>query len=330
MRFPQATLLISCLIFASSLAISQFTEEQTESDARPDIPASQPDRRAVWESLIRADNEFASQSRELGMRQAFINHLGEGSVIFRSNGPTDARSLYLESLSARGQQRDYFTWSNQYNDVSVSGDLAVTVGPYMRTSGPFEQERSRNGYLVSIWRKLDNQWRVMAAMAVSIPGVLGLDVEPDYTDTQQVYDEVGDSILALVADAGPLLAADNLFGRSINFRGGRRAILRYGLENQRIYLPGMAPAFGNVAGSSVYGQYLDNEMSTNAVTLNSMGGYLAESGEMGYTYGTMKTSSEHGFEVNYIRVWRLTQVLTDEINPTSEWRIAVEALTPFQ
>jgi hypothetical protein len=70
---------------------------------------------------------------------------------------------------------------------------------------------------------------------------------------------------------------------------------------------------------------LDNQLATtNPITLNNVGAFLSDSKEMGYTYGTMTSSSEESqadFETSYMRLWRFSQ--------NGEWRIAVEVLSPF-
>ena len=53
-------------------------------------------------------------------------------------------------------------------------------------------------------------------------------------------------------------------------------------------------------------------------------GFLAESGELGYTYGIMSTTNvgnNSGFRTNYLRVWRFS--------PMNEWKVAMEFLRPF-
>jgi hypothetical protein len=101
-------------------------------------------------------------------------------------------------------------------------------------------------------------------------------------------------------------------------------LLRFGLENSRVYLPGMAPAVGAESASSVYGAFLDNQLSTtNPISLTYLGGFLSESKEMGYTYGIMEADTdddEKGFITDYLRLWRFTSF--------NEWRIAVEVLSP--
>jgi len=47
---------------------------------------------------------------------------------------------------------------------------------------------------------------------------------------------------------------------------------------------------------------------------------MASSGDVGYTYGTMKAENV-GYNANYLRYWRFT--------PEGEWSVAVEVLNEF-
>ncbi len=274
-----------------------------------------------WLELASADQTYADRTAEIGRTAAFLEFLGEGSVVFR-RGPVDA----LDEYRSAEFQRDEFTWESHYIDVSRDGDLGLTVGPTIM--GPSEEALDPlYGHLVSIWKKNDGSWQLMADMLTVIPGVLSLQVEPSFDDTELVLEEAAHPVLAQAEDntLQSLINADNDFGRNINFSGGQRALLRYGLENTRVYLPGMAPAVGADAASSVYGAYLDDQLrTTNPINLTYMGGYLSSSKEMGYSYGTMATNVEEAgpaFATSYLRLWRL--------NANNEWRIAVEVLNPI-
>ena len=87
----------------------------------------------------------------------------------------------------------------------------------------------------------------------------------------------------------------------------------------------MAPAVGADSASSVYGAFLDNQLSTtNHISLTHIGGFLSASKEVGYTYGTMETledDSQQSFRTSYMRWWRFTA--------SNEWKIAVEVLRPY-
>jgi hypothetical protein len=277
-----------------------------------------------WLELEAADQTFVRRSAEIGRTRAFLEFLGEGSIIFR-NGPIDAQELYSsEEFPVTANE---LSWKSHYIDVSRAGDLGLSAGPLAVFDRDGNSVRDTFGHLISIWRKNGSSWELMADLAVPIPGFLSLDVEPNFDDTLPVLEETAHPVMAMAESntLQSLIEADNLFGRAINFRGGQRALLRYGLENTRVYLPDMAPAVGAESASLVYGAYLDDKLSTtNPISLSYVGGFLSESKEMGYTYGTMATNSsagEAGFRTNYLRLWRFTA--------SNEWKIAVEVLRPF-
>ncbi len=274
-----------------------------------------------WLDLMAADQSFADRSAEIGRTGAFLEFLGEGSTVFR-DGPIDALSLYTsESFQSNASE---ISWEAHYVDVSRAGDLGLTAGPLILMD---DESSDQFGHLISIWLKREQRWVLMADIVAGIPGFLSLEVEPNFDDTEPVIGETAHPVMAMAESNNMqvLIDRDNLFGQSINFRGGQRALLRYGLENTRVYLPGMAPAVGADAASSVYGAFLDNQLSTtNQISLTHVGGYLSASKEMGYTYGTMTTledESEQNFRTSYMRLWRFTA--------SNEWKIAVEALNPF-
>lgn len=275
-----------------------------------------------WLELAAADQTYADRALEIGRTQAFLEFLGKGSVVFR-DGPVDALEIY-SSPDFRGND---LTWESHYIDVSRAGDLGLSAGPMTSINTDNEDGPDVFGHLVSVWRKQEGAWKLAADIFAFIPGYLSLEVEPNFEDTQPVFEETAFPVVAEMGDGDMqgLIDADNLFGRSINIRGGERALLRYGMENIRVYLPGMGPAFGADVASSVYGAYLDDVLETTTpVNLDHMGGYLSESKEMGFTYGVMSTNPEEaqsGFNTNYLRLWRLTL--------NNEWRIAVEVLRPF-
>jgi hypothetical protein len=290
-----------------------------------DLGAQEISQYQYWLELSAADQTYADRSAEIGRTEAFREFLGQSSIVFRAGrGPVDA----LEEYRSANYRVDDLTWESHYIDVSRDGDLGLTAGPYSITDPTLEDSQYFFGHLVSIWRKNSGEWKLMADMAAGIPGFLRLNVEPNFDDTRPVIEETATPLMAMDENNNnnmqTLVDADNLFGLSINFRGGQRALLRYGLETTRVYLPGMAPAIGSEA-SSVYGAYLDNELSTtNPISLSHMGGFLSRSKEMGYTYGIMETNTdagEPGFRAGYLRLWRFKD--------NSEWRIAVEVLNPL-
>ena len=284
----------------------------------PSLLAQSSDRISDWESLRVTDAAFAERSRTLGMNQAFLDVFGEGAVIFR-RGPVDARLLY-EQVSPKDRLNSTLESKANYIDFSRAGDLGLTSGPYRYSVGSGEELRRSHGHFVTIWRKFDGEWRMVADMVVRVPGVLSLDVEPDIRETNQLFAETAPASQTINNTVESLIEADERLIASINFRGGRRAATRYGVEHQRIFVPGMAPGIGNESASIVYGTYMDEQMELSLIEAEPAGAFLAESGESGYTYGTMSVESA-GFNTNYLRYWHFTTA--------GEWKVAVEVLSPF-
>ena len=200
--------------------------------------AGGPEERAQieqWQTLVEADQRFAQLTAQAGRRAAFLEFLAPDSVVFRE-GPVDALTLYSSSSFAEAASE--IDWKAHYVDVSNAGDVGLSAGPLTIFN---ESGSDSYGHLISMWRSSSAGWELMADIVVGIPGFLSLDVEPSYADTLPVIAET--AIPASVSVAGntlqSLVDADELFGRSINFRGGQRALLRYGLENTRVYLPGI-------------------------------------------------------------------------------------------
>jgi len=284
------------------------------------------DTHEYWQEVAEVDREFSRAATEQGRTEAYLDVLGEGSVLFR-DGPVDARALY--QANRKFYSLDQLYWRDHFIDVSRAGDLGIVVGPNVFTPsqpGPNGEEgQQSSSYLVNAWHKIDGRWTLMADMVVTLPGFLSMDVEADFQDTVAVMAETAHQGLTSNNTMESLAEADNTLGLSINFRGGQRAIGRFGLNNVRVYLPAMAPAVGMEAAGAAYGKYLDSRVTTtNPIEVNHMGGYLAESREIGYTYGTMSVANQgsgSGFRTNYLRVWRFS--------PVNEWKVAMEVLRPY-
>jgi hypothetical protein len=310
--------LLLLVLLGFQFMISQAQDQGSVQLSKQDQEVSQYQH---WLELMAADQGFADRSVEIGRTGAFLEFLGRGSTVFR-DGPVDALELY--SSETFQENVNEISWEAHYVDVSRAGDLGLTAGPLNFLA---DESTRQFGHLISIWQRQEGRWVLMADIVATIPGFLSLEVEPNFDDTSPVLEETAHPVMAMAETNNMqlLIDRDNLFGQSINFRGGQRALLRYGLENTRVYLPGMAPAVGADSASSVYGSFLDNQLSTtNQISLTHMGGFLSASKEVGYTYGTMETledDSQHVFRTSYMRLWRFTA--------SNEWKIAVEALNPY-
>ncbi len=276
------------------------------------------DRMAVWQSLQDVDSSFAADARRFGSAEAFLKYLASDAVVFR-RGPVNARQIY-EGLDPQLDLDRLVESRAHYFDFSRAGDLGLIAGPFRSSRGAGKELIKSNGYFISIWRQLNGSWMMEADIAISIPGVLSIEVEPAIQESNRAFLESPDVVNVYGNSFNDVIAAESDFVSAINYRGGRRAMLQHGLENQRVYVPGMAPAIGSDSAALAYGMFLDDALSMALLGHESLGGGISASGELAYTFGTMGSESSQ-FNTNYLRLWRYT------IN--GDWKIAVEVLNPY-
>jgi hypothetical protein len=276
------------------------------------------DRSAIWQNLKEVDIAFAEDTRKYGIAEAFLKHLSEEAVIFR-RGPVNARQL-MEELGSEAIADRLLESRAHYFDFSRAGDMAVIAGAFRNSQGVGKETVKNHGYFITIWQQTEGQWTMDADISLIIPGYLSLEVEPALQDTDLASAESPDHLLIQGNSFQSVLEAESRFVSAVNYRGGRRAMLRYGLENQRVYVPGMAPAVGADSGALAYGMFLDDTLSMDLLRHESAGGGISASGEFAYTFGTMG-SENSSFATNYLRVWRFTH--------DHEWKIAIEVLRPY-
>lgn len=282
------------------------------------LSGSADEREDIWQELRDIDRNFSSDARRYGTVETFLRHLAEEAVIFRQ-GPVNARREYLQ-MDPKFTMDRLLESRAHYFDFSRAADMAVTAGPYRASQRSGREQQRGHGYFVSIWRQIDKNWELMADISITVPGVLSLDVEPSLEETDKAFKESPSTSQIRNSSFADVIETEARFIEAINYRGGRRALLSFGLENQRLYVPGMAPAIGSEAAAMTYGSFLDESLSMDLLQHEQVGGFLSASGEMAYTYGTMRSGSTR-FRSNYLRLWRYTS--------NEEWKVAVEVLKPF-
>jgi ketosteroid isomerase-like protein len=272
----------------------------------------------IWQSLQDVDSSFAEDARRFGSAEAFLKYLANDAVVFR-RGPVDARQIY-ERVDPKQNSDRLIESRAHYFDFSRAGDLGLIAGPFRSSQGAGEEQIRSNGYFISVWRQSDGHWMLEADITISIPGILSIDVEPGIEESNSAFLESPDVVNISGNSFGDVVATEIDFVSAINYRGGRRAMLQHGLINQRVYVPGIAPAIGSDSAALAYGVFLDDTLSMALLRHESVGGAISASGELAYTYGTMGSESAK-FNTNYLRLWRYTT--------EGDWKIAVEVLNPY-
>jgi ketosteroid isomerase-like protein len=270
-------------------------------------------RRAALESLVEAERAFASACAERGIKTAFLACLDSNGVVFRPQ-PVNG----IERYSQLGDTEDRLAWEPRYADVSATGDLGYTTGPW--TLFDKGGDPRSFGEYVSVWRrKPGGGWKVVIDLGITHP-------KPAETGGG-----AGETVFASPARAS---AAD-----TTNAERDRRGL---GESNRRFFrewsVGGFASAYREFASDDILvlrdGEFpVRGKRDAMPVSMRegipsgieSMGGGLAAAGDIGYTYGVLgwgATPAGGERRASYVWVWKR--------GADGEWKIVVDAMVPWE
>lgn len=122
----------------------------------------EPDKKLIekWkQEILDTEQSFAKMAREEGIHKAFITYSAEDAVLMRNNDLVVGKKkidLFYEKQTSKG-----LTWTPDFVDVAVSGDLGYTYGHYtfsvMDSIGNTTVDK---GVFHTVWkRQSDGGWK---------------------------------------------------------------------------------------------------------------------------------------------------------------------------
>jgi ketosteroid isomerase-like protein len=280
------------------------------------VPAAAPaiDRQAALDGLVAAEKAFAKASADQGMRAAFLAYLADDSVVFDPD-PANGKEVW----GKRPASPALLAWYPVHSEVSLAGDLGFNTGPYDFSPKASEKPVAW-GQFATIWkRQADGAWKAALDLGVSNP-------EPAAAATPAISlsgpATVEESALPKVEAEGArkaLLDTDRALAAATQERGSAAAYEAVLAADARLLRVSHPPALGKEASRALLAE---NSMPT---TWETLGGGVARSGDLGYSYGFVKRH-EDGPESpwintsNYLRVWRREK--------DGPWKLAFEEFSP--
>ncbi|MFH1502606.1 MAG: hypothetical protein ABIG03_06135 [Candidatus Eisenbacteria bacterium] len=267
-----------------------------------------PNHDEVIDGLVDAEHAFARDVAELGMREGFLKHLAEGSIAF-SPTPTDA-------IAWQGGMADnpaLLVWEPTMADASTAGDLGFTTGPWeMRPDGP-DGEATSFGHYASVWIRNEGVWKLALDC-----GVLHAPVEVSEARLSRRGHVRTDAPLESPVAFEDVLDAERDLWLAAASDGFARALADAAAPDVMVCRMGEMPA----RGPGQAHELLWDEVN---VVWEPGGGSVAESGDLGYTYGVMFYRDEDGSTLvgrsAYLRVW--------ERVPSGAWHVVVDITNPI-
>lgn len=282
-------------------------------------PAGRTDREAALASLVEAERSFSRTSEEKGIREAFLTWLAPDAVVFRP-APVEGRPVYERMDPANPA---VLTWAPEIADVSASGELGYTSGPYeLRPSR--DSEPTGFGHYVSIWkRQPDGAWRVVLDAGIThaplgTPPATVRDLGPPASAEAP---ELSPAALR-EAEAAFVKRAAGAFEERTGRDGRRAAYKTFAAEGVRSYRPGRPPLVGKSALLAAVPARAGRVSPGSHGRRATIQVGLAYAGDLAYEFGTLESgqdpSAAEAFA--YLRIWRRA--------PRGEWTIVLDLELP--
>ena len=247
--------------------------------------------------LVESERAFAREVAELGIRDGFLEHLAEGSIVFAA-GPVDGRASY----EARPKTDSRLAWDPVYAEISAGGDLGWTTGPWTFRPGEGEPVAAA-GHYVSLWRMGEDGVRrvELDVGIVHAPGAKP-PAAPDTRVLAGAPAPSGDRVADL-READRALSAAAALDMAAAY-AGRAA------PDLRVYRMGSLPAVGDAA--------VNLALERGPFVWEPVGAGVSEAGDLGYTYGRARgPAADPGADPGgYLRIWRR--------DGEAEWRLALD------
>jgi ketosteroid isomerase-like protein len=318
--------------------------------ARAVPPAASSRGEADRTALVEAERAFARAAEENGVREAYLAFLADDAVLFRP-GPVAAK----EWTRSHPAPPILLSWRPSFAEVSASGDLGYTLGPYevrpkggsspgappggsnpgappvasspgaptapsATTMGPAPEVEY--GHFVTVWRKqADGAWRVVFDAGTENPPPPGAAASGSVVEHGKIAGG-GAAEVDLEAARSALLEADRAFARTSLAKGTRAAYLAYLADDARILRDGLMPIAGRVA----IRQAFSSSQRPELLVWEPARAQVSRAGDLGYTYGSsgVKEDGPKGMisdPGHYLRIW--------EKAPGGSWKVVLDLLKPM-
>jgi ketosteroid isomerase-like protein len=292
---------------------SPLAAQKPASPTAPTVPPT-IDRQAALDGVVAAEKAFAKEAAEKGTRDAFLAFLADDSVVFNPD-PANGKEVWRARPAGKG----LLSWYPTYSEVSLAGDLGFNTGPFEFSPKPGDKPVAF-GQFATIWkRQADGSWKALLDLGTNTP-------EPTSAATPAISlagpARVEEGALPKVdpeAARAALLDADRALAGAVQEKGAAAAYEAVLADDARLLRVSRQPVVGREASRAVLAE------GTAPMTWEPLGGGVARSGDLGYTYGIVKRHEE-GPESpwvntsNYLRVWRK--------GADGTWKLAFDELSP--
>ncbi len=256
------------------------------------------------QKLIDNEHAFATDVAAHGVREGFLRWLAPTGIVF-GPGPVNAIKFY----KARKPLPTRLAWYPVKAVMSASGDMGWTTGPWDWRSDSTKTKAEASGDFVTVWRRQgDGSWKAafdggVGRAAMPVEGPAALSVLPP-----------GPRGGGPLARRHTLYQTDTDYATLMGQQGVSAAIARYAAEDVIVLRDDMP----RLTNATVARDSLAREGTFMAM---SMGQYIADAGDLGYTFGSRVRSNAAGPDSSYyLHIWQRGR--------TRPWELVLEYVQP--
>ena len=259
--------------------------------------------------IVAQERAFAATVRSLGVRDGFLDWLSNTGIVFRP-GPMIGHGVYEKQ--PRGWN-GLLAWNPVRAAISADGKLGWSTGPWTWRKDSTASQAEAHGEYVSVWRRTsEGRWRVALDCGVGHPAPVAIETTVTYSAPVPGV-RLGSQPLAARQS---LYQADASFARVSASESVPAALGKYGTDDVIVLREGMQRRSSRSgAQNALAGREAQAQLVSTAQ-------YIAESGDLGYTYGTFVTGSSAAPDSAwYVHVWHR--------GPSATWRLACQVVMPL-
>ena len=257
------------------------------------------------DQLVANEKAFAHDVLVHGVRDGFLRWLAPTGIVF-GPAPVNAVKFYKDKKPAPTR----LAWYADKAVMSASGDMGWTTGPWDWRSDSTKTKAEATGDFVTLWRKQgDGSWKV------AFDGGVGRAVMPTEGAPQVRTLPPGPR------GGGPLMRRHSLYQTDSDFatlsaaQGVGAALMKYGADDLIVLRDGLPRLTGPVAARDTL------SAREGTMTVMSLGQYIADAGDLGYTFGSRVRRSAVGADSSYyLHIWQ-----RGKMRP---WELALEYVQP--
>lgn len=240
------------------------------------------------DAMLAADREFGQMSATRPVKEIFLSHVADDSVLFRGGEWVPGKSWTAQYPSPPFKLFLRPAWAG----IALSGDLGWTIDPY--DLHPDGSDEIHYGEYLSVWRKQrDGHWLIAANFSVHMPQAGAAPSDPKTWKGGEPDAAKEDA----ARDTAALLAADRELGEA-TAAGTSAAYLARLADGGILLRNGVAPYEGGEAAKGALAK-APAKMASHPVA-----GGVSGAGDLGYSYGTADwTDGGATVKANYLRIW---------------------------